>query len=176
MRDADDMLIEALLDDVLDPSMIRDAVEEGLQLLRGDVRNDHIEQLDAELATIEQERARLATAIATGGELGGLLDALRARDRRRDELEARRSALRSQRRLQASDTARLRDELMTLAESWRRVLTDDPTHARPIISSLLIGRAPYEPLEVGRWKLTGEGTLSGGGCTRVFGRYGVPNG
>jgi DNA invertase Pin-like site-specific DNA recombinase len=161
MMDADNIVVEALLDDVLDPSMIQDAVEEALQLLRGDDRNDRVEQLDAELATINKERARLVTAIATGGELGGLLDALRTRDRRREDLEAHRAALRSQRRLQASDTDRVRDELMTLAGTWRKVLVDDPMHARPIMSELLVGRSKFTPVARNCWSVRGEGHLTG---------------
>jgi len=36
MADADDIVLEALLDDVLDESIVRDAVEQALQLLLGD--------------------------------------------------------------------------------------------------------------------------------------------
>ena len=46
--------------------------------------------IDRELATVEQERARLVAAIAAGGQLDGLIQALQARETRRAELEARR--------------------------------------------------------------------------------------
>jgi hypothetical protein len=39
-----------------------------------------------------------------------------------------------------SDADRVCDELLVLAGSWRRILADDPMHARPIVSSLLKGR------------------------------------
>jgi hypothetical protein len=74
---------------------------------------------------------------------------------------------------------------MALAGSWRRVLVDDPTHARPIVSSLLKGRVTIVPMKVAkkRWVLTGEGTLTGlfkmvifPGMTELLSpRYGVPN-
>jgi hypothetical protein len=163
MTDANEILVEALLDDVLDQDILREAVEEALAEINqdnGSVRLK-IERLDAELATIEQERGRLVTAIATGGELGGLLEALRTRDRRRAELDAARTAVRSQQRMQASDTSRVRDELLTLADSWHQVLASDPDHARPIVSALLVGRVTYTPLGGHRWQLTGEASLSG---------------
>jgi len=65
-------------------------------------------------------------------------------------------------RLSARDSRHMRDELIELADNWRRVLADDPTNARPIVSSLLIGRVTFTPLERrDRWQLTGEGTLVG---------------
>jgi hypothetical protein len=176
MVDGDNIVIEALLDDVLDQDILRDATEEAIQLLQGDDPGDQLNRLEAELATIDQERARLVNAIATGGELGGFLDALRTRDRRRAELEAARAAVRSQRRLQASDTDRVRDELMTLADSWRQVLAEDPPHARPILSELLKGRVSFTPMMKRRWTVRGEGTLTGLFSKALSRRYGVPNG
>jgi hypothetical protein len=70
--------------------------------------------------------------------------------------------MRSQARVEAADAARVRDELMELAQSWRRVLADDPTHARPIVSSLLRGRVTFTPgAERNRWTVSREGTLIG---------------
>ena len=56
----------------------------------------------------------------------------------------------------------MRDELLTLADGWRRVLADDPTNARPIVSGLLKGRVTYTPkLAWNQWIVRGEGTLCG---------------
>ena len=89
--------------------------------------------------------------------------ALQARESRRRELEAQREQMRCQRRLRASDTARVHQELMALANAWRRVLVDDPMNSRPIVSTLLKGRVTIEPVEGARkrWTLRGEGTLVG---------------
>jgi hypothetical protein len=163
MVDADDIVIEALLDDVLDASMLEDAVSEALRLLQGEASEDRTQAIERELKTVEQERSRLVAAIAAGGQLDGLVQALQARETRRRELEGRREQMRSERRLRASDAARVQDELMALASSWRRVLVDDPTNARPIISSLLKGRVTIDPVKDARkrWTLRGEGTLVG---------------
>jgi len=85
MAEADDILIEALLDDVLDDSMVVDAVDEALSLIQGN-RNDTADRamaIEARLAAIEQERDRLAAAIASGGTLEALLSALQTRERER---------------------------------------------------------------------------------------------
>jgi hypothetical protein len=90
MMDTDEILIEAVLDDALDETMIADAVEEGVRLLRGDdVPQDRLGQIDRQIASVEQERGRLVTAIASGGQLSGLLEALREREERRRQLEGR---------------------------------------------------------------------------------------
>ena len=111
---------------------------------------------------MEQERSRLVAAIAAGGQLDGLLKALKARETRRVALEAQRADMHTDRRLRASDADRVREELLTLASSWRQVLADDPTHSRPIVSSLLKGRVTITPTDVRkRWRLAGEGSLVG---------------
>jgi hypothetical protein len=80
-------VIEALLDDILDAEMIEAAVDEALRLVRGDDSAVRIAFLDAAIGKAEQECSRLVAAIAAGGELGGLVDALRSREERRKALE-----------------------------------------------------------------------------------------
>jgi hypothetical protein len=48
-----------------------------------------------------------------------------------------------------------------LANSWRTILADDPTNARPIVSSLLKGRVTILPTTKHRWTMSGEGALTG---------------
>jgi site-specific DNA recombinase len=164
MADANEIVIEALLDDVLDEDIVNDSIDEALRLLQGDDEHefDRLKTLEALIAKVEKERDRLVTAIATGGQLEGLLEALRARESQRATLEAERTALRSATRLRASDVARVRGELHVIADDWRHVLADDPTNARPIVSSLLVGRVTITPTSrTKEWTLSGEGTLVG---------------
>ena len=175
--EADGIVIEALLDDVLDPSMLTDAVDAACRLLQGDDGlAERLATIEAQIATIDRERARLATAIAAGGDLDGLLEALQTRERAKAALEADRQAMRAERRLEASDAMRVRDELHGLVASWRSVLVHDPTNARPIVSSLLRGRVSLTPLEARkRWRLRGDGHLIGLFEREWTGRDGVPN-
>jgi hypothetical protein len=181
MDDADGIVLDALLDDVLDESIVTEAIDAALGLIQTPAsdrfltREKQLATVEAELATVNQERARLVTAIAVGGHLDGLLSALQERETRRVTLEAPREALCSERRLRASDLARAREELIALAASWRRVLADDPAHARPIVASLLKGRVRFAPLESHRWRVSGEGSLIGLFSREVAGRGIVPN-
>jgi hypothetical protein len=64
--------------------------------------------------------------------------------------------------LEGSETARVRDELLALAHSWRDVLAHDIPNARPIVTDLLVGRLTYVPTtERHTWIVRGEGTLKG---------------
>ena len=56
MPEADDIVIEALLDDVLDPSLVRDAIEEAVGLIVGETASekDQVFQLDRTIARVEQ--------------------------------------------------------------------------------------------------------------------------
>jgi hypothetical protein len=71
---------------------------------------------------------------------------------------------------------RIRQELEALASSWRNVLTNQPGHARPIVSALLVDRVTFTPTGTKRWTVSGAGTIAGL-FERVFiPRDGVPNG
>ena len=127
MGEADGSVIEALLDDVLDASMIRDAVDEALELLQGHAGVDRAEVLDAELAAVSAECGRLSGAIAAGGQLSALLEALSAHEVRRAALTAERDAARAQRRLKASEAGRVRTELLELTLlGWLLGLDSNP--------------------------------------------------
>jgi DNA invertase Pin-like site-specific DNA recombinase len=170
MEDGNGIVVEALLDEVLDPSMLEDSANEAVRLLQGEGAEDRTATVERELATVEQECSRLVAAITAGGQLDGLVRALQARESRRRELEAQREQMRSERRLRASDAARVRDELLTLASSWRRVLSEDPPNARPIVSSLLKGRVAFTPTsETDWWEARGKGSFEQL-FTRVFPR------
>ena len=163
MADGNAILLEALLDDVLAPDIVNDAIAEAISLIEGDASGTagRLEWLEVELAKVERERARLVAAIAAGGELAGLVDGLRERERRRTALESERRAIASQRRSQTASRGTLRRELLELAEEWRSVLAHDSENARPVVLRLLEGRVAFEPLADGRWRMTGRGTLAG---------------
>jgi len=99
-------------------------------------------------------------AIGAGGNLPALIAALHERERRRADLKARVVTQRSHAPA-ALEPRRIQLEMPELAAQWRHVLADDATKARPIVTSLLKGHVTFEPLAKLRWKLTGEGILTG---------------
>jgi site-specific DNA recombinase len=167
MADADAMLIDALLDDVLDKSIIADAVDEALGIIEPSKTptssfEEPVARIEKELQRVEYERQKLMAAITSGRTVTGLLEALQALEHRKVKLESELAAIDSPRPVLRIDTARVRRELLELAGSWRQVLADDPTNARPIVTSLLIGRVTIAPTTTPReWQMRGEGTLVG---------------
>jgi len=110
---------------------------------------------------VEREKKNLVRAIAAGGHLNDLVEALQERDTRLARLTEERELERTQSARQI-DARRARQELLALAQSWRQVLTQEPLHARPILADLLVGRVTFTPAaEPKRWELRGRGTLSG---------------
>jgi site-specific DNA recombinase len=167
MAAADDVVLQALLDDVVAPDVLEDAVEEALRMLQGDTVDGRLEAVERELVSLERERERLASAIASGGQLGALVDALREREARRVILTEQRQTM-AARRPQAIDAGRVRGQLSQLAGDWRQILGGAPQHARPIVAKLLHGRVQFRPVEPGQWEMTGRGTLAGLFSQQVF--------
>ncbi len=165
MEDANGIVLEALLDEVLTPDVLDESVEHALQILMGGEKQSEADRrrLEQQMRRVEGERERLVEAVATGGELGSLLSALRDRESRLDNLRAESEALRSRKQnARQLDGRRIAAELRELAKHWRDVLAGEPAHARPILTKLLVGRVSFTPLEdPKRWELRGQGTIVG---------------
>jgi hypothetical protein len=88
--------VPALLDEVLDRSMISDAVHEALELVQGDPGTGKRQQeIDTRIAAIESELFRLIGAIAARGEMAGLVDGIGSIDEAKAALLANVSRWRS---------------------------------------------------------------------------------
>ena len=72
MADADDIVLEALLDDVLTPQLLeRGRSTRRWRCCNGESADTGSRRSRQELAKVERERARFVAAIAAGGELPG---------------------------------------------------------------------------------------------------------
>ena len=164
MEDADLMVLEAVLDDVLTPDLVEEAVTEALRILQPDDGGDRqLAQLEKEVTRVAGERARLADAIATGGDLEGLLVAMKDRESRLGRLNQQRQTVEAQvARSAVGDVDKVRRELQALAADWRRLLGQQPVHARTILAKLVVGRVTFTPRsEPKQWELRGRGTIAG---------------
>ena len=160
MEDADGIVLEAVLDDVMTPDVLEEAVDEALGLVQS-IAQQRSGEIEKQVARVEREKANLVQAIAAGGRLKDLVDALQERDACLARLTHERQAVQAQSARQI-DAPRARQDLLALAGSWRQVLAREPLHARPILSQLLVGRVTFTPLaEPKCWELRGRGTLSG---------------
>ena len=164
MEDADLMVLEAVLDDVLTSDLVEEAVTEALRILQPDDGGEgQLVQLAKEMTRVEGERSRLANAIATGGDLDGLLVAMKDRESRLGQLDQQRQTVEAQvARSAVGDVDKVRRELQALAADWRRLLGQQPVHARTILAKLVVGRVTFTPRsEPKQWELRGRGTIAG---------------
>ena len=127
MEDADGIVLEAVLDDVMTPDVLEEAVDEALGLIQKDApqRSGEIEK---QIARVEREKANLVQAIAAGGQLKDLVDGLQERDACLARLTDERQAVQA-RSARQIDAPRARQDLLALASSWRQVLAREPLHA-----------------------------------------------
>jgi Recombinase zinc beta ribbon domain len=99
MADANEIVIEALLDDVLDEDLVNESIDEALRLLQGDDEQefDRLKTLEARIAKVEKERDRLVTAMRrAGGSTGSWRRCARANSNGRSSRpNVRRSARRA---------------------------------------------------------------------------------
>jgi site-specific DNA recombinase len=145
MDAANRAVLDTIAHDVLAPAV----VEEALALAIRDIREaesvvpDERRALETELSRVEAELGRLVGAIATGGRLEGLLEAVRAREARRAELRRRLTAIEGRRPVIGLDDARLRRGLLARLADWRGLLIRQVSEARPILATLLADRMTF---------------------------------
>jgi hypothetical protein len=105
---------------------------------------ERLKQLRAELAAVERELVRLSNAIAAGGQLGSLLDALKARERRRDELRAS-LALQESLEVRRFDRGVIEAGVHEHVSRWRALLTKRVEDGRQLLREVLAGPLRFTP-------------------------------
>lgn len=144
MAEADQLVINAVRQDVLDPEVIGEACDLMLAELEREADGAaRRRQLEQEIARTETEIARLADAVAAGGDLAGLLVALKGREARRVALVSELATAPPPRPVPSARALRREvDERVTV---WRDLMTENPAEARIVLSQVLDGRVGFEP-------------------------------
>ena len=110
---ADEAVLHAITRDVLDPTVVSEALDLALRELEqpataGAARTDTLRN---ELGRLEAELSRYAEAIADAGPLATILQAVKVREQRRDAIRAELKTLATPRHTETRDTSRSRAEL-----------------------------------------------------------------
>lgn len=137
----DRAVLDTLEHDVLQPVIIVKAVEKALQQL-----HTHDEDPDAkretlrkELAHVDAELARLATAIAAGGSMTTLVSAVHDREERRLRLQAELAAVDGF-ACARFDAQRVEEELRCYLADWPSLAQRHPAQTRQLLRKLLPNR------------------------------------
>ncbi len=115
--------------------------------------------LRAEPGVIEQELARLTTALAQGGEPLARLDAITAREQGRRRLPEELAGLEGLRQASALDLRQLERQVEGRLADSRGLLTRHVTRARQILKKLVVGRIVFRPVGDGAYEFTGQATV-----------------
>jgi site-specific DNA recombinase len=134
---ADRAVIAGIRDTVLRPAIVDAALEEALRMLAeptpGAARAD---ALEAELTTLGGEIERLVTAMAAGGDLPALVEGLRARERRRQDVVEQLAGAR-QEAPRRFNQVELKAELRRRLRGWRALLLRNVPEARALLRLML---------------------------------------
>ena len=109
-------------------------------------------RLDASLCDVEREIERLSDAIASGGDLAGLLVALKAGEDRRETLRAELRSTQGMVERGHVDRSLLAVQIRQRVEEWRGLLTRQTSHARQLLRRLVDGPMVFTP-RIGEPKL-----------------------
>jgi hypothetical protein len=142
MEDADQAALELLADDALDPAIVEAVTKRAVaELLAGapDTSAER-ERLAGEIAQVDAESQRLTTAIAAGGDLPGLLDALRVRDERRSTLRTKLDSLNASTTTVPLDEAVIEARVRERLAEWRGLLGRQVAWTRHFSRSSWSGR------------------------------------
>jgi hypothetical protein len=150
VRVADQAVLGSVERDLLNPAVREMSLYKALAALRPPDRDEVPGQrLRAELAKLEAEIGRLATAIAENGDLRALIEARRQREARRARLAAELDALNREPALDrdADAIASALDTMRQALADWQGMLRQDIPAARRALRALLAGRLTFTPQE-----------------------------
>jgi hypothetical protein len=143
----DESVIAAIGEDVLDADAIEQAVRKAIDLLAPGARKAEAERLRGELATLDAEMERLTNAIAGGGDPEILNAAIRQRQTKRTELEAKLAT--AEHLAVTVDVKAIRAKVISRMKEWRKALTGHVAQARQVLRKFGEGPIELEPLPDG---------------------------
>jgi recombinase-like zinc beta ribbon protein len=146
MQVADAAVLSTFAESVLRQDIVEGAILDAVQLLRPTSDSLDVQRgmLQGQLVALEEELARLA-AIAAGGHLPALLEALQDRDRRRAHVREQLDRLNGLRQVTDFDVPQVERELRAKLADWRGLLQRHAPLSRQILANLLDGRLVFTP-------------------------------
>ena len=151
MTPANDAVIERMERDLLNVAVLEHSLYKAMATLQPPKDHDAgpVRRQRAELAQVTAEIERLATAVAEGGELRALIEAMRQREARRAHLAAELAALEREAatRHDPDVVNRALDVMREAISNLRGTLRQDIPSARRTLRALLAGRLVFTPQE-----------------------------
>jgi len=140
----DEAVLSTLGGDVLRPAVVMAILDGVFEAMNPTICAHDVDVLRSELAELERELARLTNAIAAGGELNSLLEAVKARQARRDELTTA-IAARELFDLRRFDRKAIEAKVLDYVKAWRALLTKRVEDGRQLLREVLAGPLRFTP-------------------------------
>jgi hypothetical protein len=161
-------VLSAVERDLLRVEVLETALYKAMSTLcsQTEVMDHRYQQLHEELARLDAEVARLANAIAAGGDLPALLALLQQRERRRTHVRVELAEAEQAQVATTRDRFDVEQILRALREQltdWQGMLRQETAAARHALRALLVGRLVFKPEDRagGRfYTFSGEGTIT----------------
>src|SRR5262249_5858028 len=151
LEEAHALILDGVEEDLFAPDVVDMAIDEALAALTGPpVPPATVDQVQHELRSVEGQLRNLTTAIAAGGDLTSLVQALREREQRRVALERQMATLTVPR---VHDPRRLERDLRARVGEWRAMVRRQPQIARQALQKLLLEKVICTPKQDahGQW-------------------------
>ena len=138
MQRIDREVLDAFRHDLLNPAVIDRAFKKLRARLPAQPKatEDRAAALATELAQLQRELARLSAAIAAGASLSSVLEAIRARENRREALTIELATLEQRGRIALEQLADVEPQARSRLEDWRAMLSDETAQARQMLRTL----------------------------------------
>jgi hypothetical protein len=146
LADADAAILGIVDASVLQPDVL-DVVLDGALLELSTAVADDAQRaaVETEIAGLDAELLRLTTALARGGDLEVLVDAVKSRQQRRDALDRGRQTLNALNGPLLTDRDMLEQKIAERLTDWRGLLGRNVAWSRQLLTKLLKGRIMFTP-------------------------------
>ena len=177
MERSDRAVLEFFERKVLCPAIIVAAVSKAVRQLTPSQESVSGQKvaLRAKLTALEEELTRLTTAVARGGNLPTLIEAIKERELEQKGVRGVMARLEGMVQVGLLDHSSLQRDLENRLKDWHGLASRQVTHARQILKKLLIGRIRFDPKTDGAQrfyefsgKATIEKVIAGSVCTKAL--------
>jgi site-specific DNA recombinase len=146
VKGADTTVLTAIEQDILRPEIITATLRKAMAKLRPSAEAAQARRTDLEkrLAAVMREIDNLTTAIAAGGDLAALVQAVKDRQQQRDTMTREAAALEQAGR--QIDWTKAERELRAKLDDWKGLLHRQVPQARQILKKLLRGPIQFTPV------------------------------
>ncbi len=157
MTSADEDVLTAIKDCVFRPDIIKAVIERTVTQIERERAGDQVERLERELDDTTTGLARLASAIAAGGDIPALAAEAKKFEERRRKLESDLRGLKG--RGQALDPDQVRRWIEERMKDWRGLLMRNREQGRQVLQRVLTDRLTFTLQPDGSCLFRGSATL-----------------